>query len=320
MVARLLDLAPERIGVVARGFAVPDATKRRRLERITSTVARGYRAALRTPDPHELAQRLSADTESELRGFAFEGAGLALQVLDTLLPRWGAARWSVFATDAAQHHVYMVHVGAGLALGRLRRRLRLPREPFDPLLGALVADGYGFHAGYFGDARLALARGAPSRVARAQHASYDQGLGRSLWFFAGADARAVAEHIESAAPERRGDLWSGIGLAVAYAGAATSAELGELRRSAAECWPRLAQGAAFAAEARERAGNPAPHTDLACRAFAGCSASLAASVVREARAQLAPEDTQGAERVYARWQRLTHERLATRAHVEERAP
>lgn len=304
IVARLLDLEPERIGVSARGFAVHDTRKRQRLERITSTVVYGYRAALRTRDPLELAHELTAGTERELCGFAFEGAGLALQVLDALLPRWKGSRWGAFASNAAQSHVYMVHVGAGLGLGRLRRRLKLPRTPFDPLLAVLVADGYGFHDGYFGDVRRALARGAPARVAPAQHAAYDQGLGRSLWFVAGADARGVAERIQRAAPARHTDLWSGIGLAAAYAGAATDSELAELRVLAGEHQPSLAQGAAFAAEARARAGNPAEHTERACTTFASCSAAAAARSVRDVRAALGSEHD---VKAYARWQSLVRE-------------
>ena len=44
--------------------------------------------------------------------------------------------------------------------------------------------------------------------------------------------------------------------------------------------PELAQGAAFAAEARSRAGNPAAHTRDACRVLCGTSDEEAAVLVR----------------------------------------
>jgi len=42
--------------------------------------------------------------------------------------------------------------------------------------------------------------------------------------------------------------------------------------------PAMAQGAAFAAKARSRAGNPAAHTERACLMFCGMPASEAAAV------------------------------------------
>ncbi len=40
----------------------------------------------------------------------------------------------------------------------------------------------------------------------------------------------------------------------------------------------LAQGAAFAAKARQKAGNTAPHVDAACEILCGCSAAEAAEL------------------------------------------
>jgi hypothetical protein len=55
-----------------------------------------------------------------------------------------------------------------------------------------------------------------------------------------------------------------------------------LRRLAGDYTPHLAQGAAFAAKARERAGAAAAHTDLACRVLCGSSAMIAAQFTDEA--------------------------------------
>jgi len=75
---------------------------------------------------------------------------------------------------------------------------------------------------------------------------------------------------------RRADLWSGIGLACAYAGACDERGLTEVFGAAEEFQPDLAQGAAFAAKARLRAGNLVPHTEHACQAFCNMSARDAA--------------------------------------------
>ena len=64
----------------------------------------------------------------------------------------------------------------------------------------------------------------------------------------------------------------GVGLACAYAGGVDREAIEALLTSARAYRAPLAQGAAFAAKARERAGIPASHTDLACRIIWGMPA------------------------------------------------
>ena len=71
-------------------------------------------------------------------------------------------------------------------------------------------------------------------------------------------------------------MWSGVGLAATYAGFADDAVLSALRRFAGPCWRQLAQGVAFAAKARQRAGNSTEYTERAAQALCGCSAFQAA--------------------------------------------
>jgi hypothetical protein len=51
-----------------------------------------------------------------------------------------------------------------------------------------------------------------------------------------------------------------------------------LHEAAGPFQPQLGQGAAFAAKARQRAGNPAPHAELACAVLCGLSADAAAGL------------------------------------------
>jgi hypothetical protein len=55
-----------------------------------------------------------------------------------------------------------------------------------------------------------------------------------------------------------------------------------LRSAAGSFLPQLAQGVAFAAKARERAGNLTPHTERACHTIWGAPASLAAQATDSA--------------------------------------
>ena len=78
--------------------------------------------------------------------------------------------------------------------------------------------------------------------------------------------------------DRQSDLWSGIGLAATYAGIISETSLGELREKAGSFQPQLAQGAAFAAKARQRAGNLTDYTSLATKILCGLSADAAARI------------------------------------------
>src|SRR5262249_3287757 len=158
-------------------------------------------------------------------------------------------RWAGLLQERPEHR-YMIYVGAGWAVARLKRSLARAVKRRDPLLGWLVADGWGFHQTYFfpaqwGSGQKRMAAGA-GYLARA----VDQGIGRALWFVAGADPERVANRIGRFAFDRHADLWSGVGLAATYAGGCAPHELPALVELAGEHRPQLAQGAAFAVTAR----------------------------------------------------------------------
>jgi hypothetical protein len=305
LLRRLLGIDPAEATFARRGFAASTPAARERLERVGLTFLDGYHAALEA-DAGELDARLDA-TPSVLRGFAYEGAAMALALLDALTP-WRRGRLSAFLHGAGAPHAYMVHVGAGWALARLRRRMAGVPRGMDPLLGWLAADGYGFHEGYFQPGRYAHACARPPRLSGYALNAFDQGLGRALWFVHGADAVRVGRAIAAFPLARREALWSGAGLACAYAGGPTGEEAAALASAAGANRAALAQGAAFAAEARRRAGNPAPHTDRACRILCGLSADRAAALTATARDGVAPR---GALPAYEVWRLRLQDHFAS---------
>jgi hypothetical protein len=177
-------------------------------------------------------------------------------------------------------HRYMIHVGAGWATARLRRSLPRAVRRRDPLLGWLVADGWGFHQAYFHPERWASGARALAESDGYVRRAVDQGIGRALWFVAGADPDRVLARIARFAPDRRGDLWSGVGLAATYAGGAPREDLIRLGELSGGHRADVAQGAAFAATARTVANNVAPHVDVASRVLAGDGAEKLASLSR----------------------------------------
>jgi hypothetical protein len=241
----------------------------------------GYKIGLESHDATAAAARLDA-TLLALRGFAYEGASMAFALLDAIRP-CRPTRVARFSTTVANTHQYMVYVGAGWATARLWRAPDRARVGLDPLLGWLAVDGYGFHEGYFRPSRVIRACRRPRRAMGYATRAFDQGVGRSLWFVDGANPDQIARSITRFAPERRADLWSGVGLAATYAGGATVNQLRLLKIHAGCYTPELAQGAAFAAEARARAQNLTVHTTAACEVFTMRSAHEAARLVRARR-------------------------------------
>ena len=273
---RFLSLSPSEATFAKRGFAVGEEEARRRLEQIGVTFLSGYHAALEETEFASLAHRLTT-VDADLHGFAFEGAAMGLGLLDCLTP-WRNDRWRTFTAGLAQHHIYMMHVGFGWALARLRRSVNPQWARLDPLLGWLVVDGYGFHEGYFNWRRYVEAQTLPERLNGYARRVFDQGLGRSIWFVKGADVASVANAIEAFPSARRDDLWSGVGLACAYAGGCDRFAIESLRAAAGRHLPPLAQGVAFAAKTRQRAANLNAHTEMVCRVMCGHSANEVAAV------------------------------------------
>jgi enediyne biosynthesis protein E3 len=300
----LFGIDPADTSFARRRFHGEAGPVRDRLERVGQSFVQGYHAALAEVRPAPLAERIDAEVERDFRGFAYEGAGMALALLDTVIPgrRSRRGRLARFLAGPAAAHTYIVHVGAGWVMGRLpvspeRYLARLA----DPLLRWLALDGYGFHEGFFHWPRSVARQEVPRRLHGYARRGFDQGLGRSLWFVDGADVDRLPRTIGAFPASRQPDLWGGLGLACGYAGGRTQAEVEALVAAAGPHAPELAQGVAFAAKSRQRAGNPTPQTELACRAIWDLPAEAAGAVCDEALCDL-PADRPG-EPAFEVWRR-----------------
>lgn len=305
----VFGISPEQTTFARRGFRPADPDRQQRLERVGRTFVDGYHAALETTLPETLATRLD-EVELHWRGFAYEGAAMALALLDLITP-FRRGRWKAFLDGPGDSHAYMVHVGVGWAAARIpwaRRNLQRRLDPLDRLLRWLVIDGYGFHEGYFQWPRYADGRTVPGRLSGYQCRAFDQGLGRCMWFIEGADVSRIAATVGSFPTQRQPDLFGGLGLACGYAGGVDRPEIEALQEAAGPCRAELAQGVAFAAKARRRAGNPAGHTELACQVLCGTSADEAAAITDRTLVDLPPD---GAQPAYELWRQRVQQCIAT---------
>lgn len=295
---RILGISQIEVTLARRGIRPVTPRAAERLERIGRTFVQGYHAALTETSQQPLSNVLN-QVDLELRGFAYEGAAMALYLLDRLTP-WRRDRFQSLLAGAGDRHSYMVYVGAGWAIARLHRRPGPLLAEMDPLLRWLAIDGLAFHEAYFHPHETVEEQVIPARLRGYERNAFDQGLGRGMWFSLGADVRRIADKIRDFPVNRRPDIWSGVGLASAYAGGVEDGDIEWLRDAAGPYAVELAQGAAFAAKARQRADNPAAHTETACCILCDMSADDAAAVTDEA---LAGAGSEGKEPAYEVWRR-----------------
>ncbi|WP_406631186.1 DUF1702 family protein [Amycolatopsis sp. WGS_07] len=249
------------------------------------------------PASDALGRQVSA-LEPELRGFAFEGAGMGCALLDLLLPvRRG--RVAALLRGPAADYPHLVHVGIGWAYARLRLRPFFRAPAVDPLLRWLAWDGFGFHQGFFHTDRVVGRHRVEPGLSDGARGIRDQGLGRALWFCECADPDGVALRIAEFPAERHADLWSGIGLAATYAGGADAGELARLADLSGPFRAHLAQGCAFACAARRVSGIVPAHTDKAAEVLAGAGTDVAAEWTDRALAALGAHPSTLAH--YQRW-------------------
>jgi hypothetical protein len=273
----ILGIPTDEATFIRRGFRITEPDVVNKLEQAGRSFLEGYSNSLKNEELSSLAASLEL-VDLEFRGFAYEGAAMGLTLLDALSLR-KRKRLLAFLHGEGEKHPYMVHVGVGWAIARipwLRRNLAAAIEQFDPLLRWLIVDGYGFHQGYFYSSNYLR---QPQKIKwsanYARHA-FAQGLGRSLWFVESADVEQMAKTVSRFSVELQPDLWSGIGLACAYAGGVDQAAIKSLLCASGPYKAQLAQGAAFAAKARQLAGNLVVHTEMACRILCRLSANEAA--------------------------------------------
>jgi enediyne biosynthesis protein E3 len=306
----MFGISPAETTFERRGFRGGAGGVRERLEKIGQAFTFGYHAALAGKPLEALSPELNA-VELEFRGFAFEGAAMALALLDYLTP-WRRNRVRRFLNGAGQAHAYMIHVGVGWVLARLPVSLKRAKAKMEPLLCWLAIDGYGFHEAFFHWPRYIQGQPVPRKLTGYDRRAFDQGFGRCLWFVDGADVGLIPRTVAGFSSERHADLWSGIGLASTYAGGVGESALKTLRESAGRFRPELSPGAAFAAKARERAGNITAHTQLACEVLCGTSAEEAAQLTDAALENL---PVHGTDPAYEVWRRRIQDHFAKRKEL-----
>ncbi|PWJ63993.1 uncharacterized protein DUF1702 [Rathayibacter iranicus NCPPB 2253 = VKM Ac-1602] len=295
-----LTLRPESVRVSGRSTTLRNPTQIAAADTAAVSFAAGYTAALGAR-PGGLHSRLEAVVASENLGFAVEGAAMARTMLDLLDPRstltaGAGPRARALLEEFGSSHPYTLHAGVGWAYDRLRRRPPEPGRGWDPLLRALIDDGWGFSRVFARGAEHWSSVRAPRSASDLRRIHVDQGVGRALWFVLDGDEIPAA--IASVAPERRGELWTGLGLALTYAGCPV-ATASSLRLAAGEHGVDVAVGSLRAARARSFGGVGSAAMEGTGAALIGLPLEDALALHDRALEGLDPENDPGA---YRRWQ------------------
>ncbi len=261
-----------------RNFIAQNDSTKEHLEGIGANFLDGYHLALKSENVSSLVNELEKNND-EFLGFRYEGAAMAYSIFDLLNPFGRTKLNALIHSPEGNDHIYMLHVGAGWAFARIPSRIEKNIERFHPIYRWLVIDGYGFHQAFFKTKKYVLDSTEPTEFKNpyAKQVFY-QGMGRCLWFIECADPERIANRISTFPFRYKADLWSGVGLACAYAGGADEETILRLKELARDYLPHLSQGVVFAAKARERAGIITHSCETTSALICGISVREAASI------------------------------------------
>ncbi|HEX8027720.1 MAG TPA: DUF1702 family protein [Vicinamibacterales bacterium] len=261
-------LSPSEASFARHAFPGASSPSRAHLEYIIETFISGFNAALDSSDDAELTNQLDVSYPQPFLGFAYEGVGLWLAISDLFKPWTKVSRLASFTKNVAPHHDFIAMVGAGFAVARMPfgvRRLEAYQEKLDPFTAWCVADGVGFHDGFFHWRKYQSGRQqSPAYLNPQNRALFDAGVGRSFWWVYGAEPAAIAAAIGRFDAPRRAEMWTGVGTALAYAAGHQPGGEQLLLDLAGEHRVDLLAGIALGANMRHKGGNPAPWTDDVC--------------------------------------------------------
>jgi len=282
----VLSLPHQEASFSRRGFPGMGSPSREHLETIIHAFIDGYNLAVVESDTSELVRRLNASIAPEYLGFAYEGTGLYFAVMDLLIP--GSKRLEAYTHSAGEPHDYIAMVGAGFAISRIPlalHRLESYQKRLDPLTAFCLADGYGFHEGFFRWKSFVDGRKpAPASLNPQNRQLYDSGVARAMWWVYGAEPAGIAAAISRFDEERRPEMWAGIGLALSYAsaGPANLNPSSKLLKLSGPCRYDFLSGIPFSAHMRWKGKNPAPWTERACSELLNMSVTEASGLVMSA--------------------------------------
>ncbi|WP_077702808.1 DUF1702 family protein [Virgibacillus dokdonensis] len=178
----------------------------------------GVVLTLKVKDMNKLNVKLNTKFSPFYRGFAFEGAGLGIAILAFSLEK--GKSFEEMTKQLSKKSIYQYYVGLGWFLwflyGRKKGKYELWLKQIDLRHGIILFDGVGFSSCF------KLYKSNPQVINNFKNFNNNQqrvcyqGFGRSLWFISRFDIIYVNKEIEKVDLQFQEDVYSGVGIAVAY--------------------------------------------------------------------------------------------------------
>ncbi|WP_067461974.1 DUF1702 family protein [Nocardia amamiensis] len=293
--AALLVPSPASVRMVLSQFEQPDQHTALELEQVTMALVTGIDSAVRSANNDELIATL-LQVPPKYRGFAYEGAAVGLTAIDSLSPGRRAAE---LISGPASEYALTMYVGVGLAMAKIPKFRWNKVFPQHPLFRWLAIDGYGFYNAFFKMQRYVRDKHVETRFPGwlgdrdNLKRIVDQGTGRALWFIGGGSPAGVVRMISEFDPKRHADLWSGVGIAVTFAGGVETPVMEELWDVAGQYRPQLSLGSAMVARIRQQTNSVNEHSEAAAKVFCGTSVAKTDALLETSLEGLPDDGTSG---------------------------
>ena len=220
---------------------------------IQSAFKEGQLISTKSELNHKLYDKLDSFYDS-FRSVSYEGASFAISQ-SSLAQDGNLKLWESFKHETKGLHDCQIHVGLGWALASLNSNIEDHTSSFSPYMLSRVIDGYGYYYAIF-KRRIAIRTAQiPDSINEKNKMSFDQGIGRALWYLSEGNHEKISHLISILPKSRHADLWRGVGIAFTYVGGVKTKEIIDIQRLSGPYLNDFKVGVALALHSRKKAGS-----------------------------------------------------------------
>ncbi len=221
----------------------------------------------KNPELDELIAFLDSEPP-EFRSVAYESASIEIAIAEL---RNGKKfhNWINFYQRSANEHTFHMDIGLGWAFAKSEIS---PTPYLESLLRVtirMVFDGIGYYYGLFKGRRTVKNQLVPESISGQELHSFDQGLGRRLWYISKGEVNELVQLIQPFPLSRQADLWRGVGIACGYVGGNEKENLERLLICSNQFAKQLCTGVTLAAISRNASNSVSEDIGLTCNIICG---------------------------------------------------
>lgn len=311
MLKNILKIKPSQIDLVKKGFSVNSSEPQsQHLQSITNAFAVGFNSVIMC-DKSSFNQ-----IELSQKGFYHEGSAMAFALTDCLFLKRPSKFRVIQNIHEWPNFSYLKHVGVGWVFAKVPWARTFLFNKLDPVRRWLAIDGWGFHDAFFKTTKT-LGKNFPLSLENEEINVYLQGIGRALWFIKGSEPQLIFKFISQCPSHYRAALWSGVGLAVTYAGCHEKNKflLDQIKDLSGTYILNLQQGVAFGATAAFKGETVSEQTIHTCNVLTGQTVEHLSKLCDDSEGIL-PRD--GSVKTYLFWQENISKELREVSHNVEK--